>query len=185
MEFLIRLHLNRKRIMKIEINKPCHENWDAMTPNEKGAFCSLCKKNVVDFSQKTLSEIKDFFSEISSNEKVCGRFEETQLQALSFDHFFERFKSWKPVQRLALIVFFVFGFSLFGCAQSHPKTPEIVMGAVAYVPPADTTKKISKKDTVHAPIKGKVKVTPDRPKQKPNNRPPKIMGDVMVEDKRQ
>ena len=49
--------------MKIEINKPCHENWDAMTPNEKGAFCSLCKKNVVDFSQKTLSEIKDFFSE--------------------------------------------------------------------------------------------------------------------------
>ncbi|HRD37580.1 MAG TPA: hypothetical protein PLC65_03020 [Bacteroidia bacterium] len=51
--------------MKIEINKPCHENWDAMTPNEKGAFCLVCTKDVIDFSKQTLDEIKDFFLESS------------------------------------------------------------------------------------------------------------------------
>lgn len=187
MEYRFLLHLNRKsETMKIQINKPCHENWDAMTPNEKGAFCSLCKKNVVDFTQKTIGEIKDFFTETPQSEKVCGRFEETQLQALTFDHFFDQFKSWKLVKKAALIVFFIFGFSLFGCAQSRPEPkPDIVMGAVAYVPPKDTVKTVCKKDTVHYPIKGKVKITPDRPKPKKQQpRPPEIMGDVMVEDNR-
>ena len=60
--------------MKIVIDNPCHENWDAMTPNEKGAFCSACQKTVLDFSKKTVDEIKSFFVELPKTETVCGRF---------------------------------------------------------------------------------------------------------------
>ena len=49
--------------MKITINEPCHEKWDAMTPNTQGAFCKVCAKDVVDFSNKSLQQIKNFFSE--------------------------------------------------------------------------------------------------------------------------
>lgn len=175
--------------MKISINTPCHENWDAMTPNEKGAFCLSCQKNVVDFSKKTVSEIKDFFKTVPETESVCGRFEESQLDDVSFDHFHSGFKKWHYFQKAAVVIFFVFGFSLFGCAQNHPdRAPDIKMGAVAYVP-QDTIKPVCKKDTTkttHRPIKGKVKVTPEeRPKKKNPPPPQHLMGDVMIDDRKQ
>lgn len=63
--------------MKITIPKPCHENWDLMTPAEKGRFCSVCTKVVRDFTDCSDEEI---VSEISnSEEKICGNFRTTQL----------------------------------------------------------------------------------------------------------
>jgi hypothetical protein len=177
--------------MKLSINSPCHENWDGMTPNEKGAFCLSCQKNVVDFSKKTIEEIKDFFAHTSKTESVCGRFEEHQLTEMTFDHFFREFKSWKYFQKAAVVVFFVFGFALFGCSQSNGH--DIKMGKVAYIPP-DTMKTIKpkcNKDTIAKAvpqIKGRIKTTHDpeprntnRPK-KPKKDPPPIMGDIMIED---
>lgn len=142
--------------MKISINTPCHENWDTMLPDEKGAFCLSCQKSVVDFSDKSLNQIKDFFRKKKDPGSVCGRFEETQLTALSFDDFFSDFVNWKFIRKVALIVFFVFGLSLFSNAQTKPMprpkpkviAPEpMVMGAIAYVP-QDTVKKACVKDTV-------------------------------------
>ncbi|MGZ3882754.1 MAG: hypothetical protein ACXVPD_00895, partial [Bacteroidia bacterium] len=101
--------------MKISINTPCHENWDAMSPNEQGAFCLACQKNVIDFSRKTTHEIKSFFTMLPAAEKVCGRFEEKQLQALSFDDFFRQFRQWRFAYKAAVICFFVFGTTLFSC----------------------------------------------------------------------
>lgn len=115
--------------MKIAINNPCHENWDAMTPNEKGAFCLACQKTVVDFSEKTTEEIKSFFSSISKTEKVCGRFKEEQLTELTFDEFFSRFRSWLLPKKLAVVMLFVLGFSLVSCKSTKP---EPLMGKVAY-----------------------------------------------------
>ena len=80
-------------------------------------------------------------------------------------------------------MFFVFGLSLFGNAQSNPDN-HIKMGKVMYVPP-DTNKVIIKKDTTHykAPIKGKVKVA-ERPKKQKVKPERPLMGDVMIEDDR-
>ena len=104
--------------MKISINNPCHENWDAMTPNEKGAFCSVCRKTVIDFSVKTVEEIKNFFVELPQTEKVCGRFDKVQLDEINFDSFFKQFSKWSYSRKTAVIFFFIFGFGLFGHAQT-------------------------------------------------------------------
>jgi hypothetical protein len=133
--------------MKILIENPCHENWDAMSPNEKGSFCLSCQKNVIDFTKKSLTEIKDFFTGLASSEKVCGRFETKQLDALNFEDFFRQFKGWILLKKIALVFFFVFGLSLFGSAQHAPKEREIHMLGEIYIPSADTTKK-PKKDTL-------------------------------------
>ena len=171
--------------MKISINNPCHENWDAMTPNEKGAFCSSCQKTVVDFSKKTIEEIKNFFVDVPKTESVCGRFEEDQLTDMTFDHFHKHFTKWHYFQKAAVIMFFIFGFSLFGNAQIKQE-PRIKMGAVAYVRP-DTSRVNCQKDTtrVKHPIKGKVKVVPEKPKKQKLEPKHIIMGDVAIDETRQ
>ncbi|MBL7910888.1 MAG: hypothetical protein JNJ41_07535 [Bacteroidia bacterium] len=121
--------------MKITIKEPCHENWNNMAPNDKGAFCLSCKKNVVDFSKKTIDEVKTFFTELPITERVCGRFKEAQLNEMNFDHFLNEFMSWKLVQKAAIICFFVFGAALFsGCSNSN----DHVVGEMIVVP--DTLK---------------------------------------------
>jgi hypothetical protein len=175
--------------MKLSINNPCHENWDGMTPNEKGAFCLSCQKNVVDFSKKTIEEIKDFFSQTPKTGSVCGRFEEHQLTEMTFDHFFREFKGWKYFQKAAVVIFFVFGFALFGCAQSNGH--DIKMGKVAYIP-QDTVKPKCTKDTTNTKhTKGRIRSVHDprereqhRPKKQKKD-PPPIMGDIIIEDNNQ
>lgn len=62
--------------MKININKPCPENWDMMSLAEKGRFCDVCSKNVHDF---TMSSDEEMISEIFKNKNICGKFNEEQL----------------------------------------------------------------------------------------------------------
>lgn len=64
--------------MKIILPKPCHEDWETMTPQEKGRFCTVCSKTVRDFTNDPDNEILDYFSEHSS-QNICGNFYESQL----------------------------------------------------------------------------------------------------------
>lgn len=64
--------------MKVQINKPCAEDWAQMTPEVQGKFCSVCEKSVVDFSEMSDAEILHYFSKPKS-EKVCGRFSASQV----------------------------------------------------------------------------------------------------------
>ena len=61
----------------LSIPTPCHEDWDKMTPNERGRFCSNCQKTVVDFTKWTDAALYDFFTKHVGN--VCGRFADYQL----------------------------------------------------------------------------------------------------------
>ncbi|MEO8761732.1 MAG: hypothetical protein ABI388_09825 [Bacteroidia bacterium] len=176
--------------MNIQINEPCHEDWQAMTPNQQGAFCKVCHKDVVDFSQKSISQIKSFFAD-KTEEKICGRFEKKQLVYLSFDDFFASFKYWALSKKFAVIFFCTFGFMAFDAsAQSGTKVGKVaapiethtmgepavakpeqhLQGDVAYTP-NDTIKKIT------PPIMGKVKCT-NIPKDKKPKSEPKIMGAI-------
>ena len=67
----------RKQI-QLNIPNPCHENWDQMTPVDKGRFCGSCQKQVVDFTTMSDEQLILFFKkQILSSSKdgsVCGRF---------------------------------------------------------------------------------------------------------------
>ncbi|MBB6330770.1 TonB-dependent SusC/RagA subfamily outer membrane receptor [Chryseobacterium sediminis] len=63
--------------MKITIPKPCHENWNTMSPEEKGRFCTVCSKTVQDFRKASDDDIIDVFSKAS--EEICGNFNPSQL----------------------------------------------------------------------------------------------------------
>lgn len=111
--------------MKISINEPCHEDWNKMTPNEQGAFCMACQKTVVDFSSKTIDEIKTFFTLKPKEESVCGRFRDKQLHELSFDDFMNEFMSWKFLKRAAVLCFLVLGTTLFSsCSAGENKNAQ-------------------------------------------------------------
>lgn len=63
--------------IQINITKPCHENWNAMTPGEQGRFCAACAKTVIDFSGMSDQEVLSFFSTAGTD--ICGRLSADQL----------------------------------------------------------------------------------------------------------
>lgn len=62
--------------IKVTIPEPCHEDWNKMTPTQKGKFCGVCTKEVIDFSAKSDEEI---VKHAVTNNNLCGRFHPTQL----------------------------------------------------------------------------------------------------------
>jgi hypothetical protein len=65
-----------KKSIVISIPEPCHENWSEMTSTEKGKFCGVCTKEVIDFTQTSDEEI---VKKISNGVNLCGRFKKSQL----------------------------------------------------------------------------------------------------------
>ncbi len=65
-----------KKAIVINIPEPCHENWAEMNATEKGKFCGVCTKEVIDLSAKTDENLVKLFS---GNKNVCGRFKKSQL----------------------------------------------------------------------------------------------------------
>lgn len=177
--------------MKPIIHNPCNENWDAMDPTAKGAFCKVCSKEVIDFSKKTEGEIKSYLTENIQKGEICGRFSSTQVDTPSdLGTFWHQVTYWNRARQIMLAIALVFNGWLFG--QNNPKKDNVkppeyaypLMGAVAYPVPQDTVKTQKakgKKKTVknnpavkpdceHETIKmGKVMYVPDEDKKKKNN----------------
>jgi hypothetical protein len=72
--------------ISIRIAKPCHEDWETMTPVHQARpddtvgrdkFCGSCQKNVTDFSAMTDNEILKFISEHTGS--LCGQLRGSQL----------------------------------------------------------------------------------------------------------
>jgi TonB family protein len=64
--------------MKIEIKEPCSENWENMKIGLISRHCDSCKKDVMDFTQKSREEIIIFLLS-NPNESVCGRMNRSQF----------------------------------------------------------------------------------------------------------
>jgi len=64
---------------QLQIPEPCHEDWNKMTPVEKGRFCDSCQKSVVDFTGMSDMQLIAFFKK-PSTDSVCGRFFNDQLE---------------------------------------------------------------------------------------------------------
>tara|TARA_R110002072_G_scaffold117320_1_gene248335 strand:+ start:6782 stop:7735 length:954 start_codon:yes stop_codon:yes gene_type:complete len=110
---------------KITIPKPCHENWNAMTPKDKGKFCNSCSKTVVDFTKKSPSEIKEYLIEHKS-ERVCGHFYKEQLDSIVIEIPQITFHQQLSFQKIfVLALFFVMGTTLFSCQYKDGQKQKI------------------------------------------------------------
>lgn len=64
---------------QLQIPEPCHEDWNKMTPGDKGRFCDSCQKTVHDFTGMSDAQLIAFFKKPSTG-SVCGRFYNDQLE---------------------------------------------------------------------------------------------------------
>lgn len=62
--------------LKISIPHPCNQDWNQMTPNERGRFCNACQKDVTDFT--TLSD-REISAKLATTANICGRLRVSQL----------------------------------------------------------------------------------------------------------
>ena len=114
-----------KNYYSISIPKPCHEDWSAMTPKEKGRFCSSCSKTVVDFTKMRAYEIQDFISQ-NKNNRICGHFKQTQLDSINLhipSHVLSKQYNFNKLFLIALMI--VMGTSLFSCTNKSGNKQKI------------------------------------------------------------
>ena len=135
----------------VRVPEPCHEDWNSMQPDAKGKFCNSCSKSVVDFSNKTDTEIKDILLEYK-DQKVCGHFKKSQInRPLNITiNLKDLPKNITMTKAFAIALFLVFGTFLFSYTDEHgQKVNEIelvntdeknlVMGDINFVPPLEST----------------------------------------------
>jgi len=103
---------------KIQIPKPCFENWNHMKPSDSGRFCDSCSKNVVDFTAMKTNEIQEYF--IQNKGKTCGRFYSAQLDLTVVTITQQLIFKQMPFRKSFLLVLFItMGTTLFSCTDSN------------------------------------------------------------------
>ncbi|MEP6466056.1 MAG: carboxypeptidase-like regulatory domain-containing protein [Parafilimonas sp.] len=125
------------------IPKPCHADWNKMTPTQQGKFCGTCNKQVVDFSLMSDNQILNFLSNQSG--KLCGRFDAEQLQRPLVETKIKKKKSWWMALTLPLLFLF---------DRSNAQNRKVV---------GDTTYTVPSKQEIKQILIGKVAVP--RPQQ--------------------
>ncbi|WP_347923077.1 energy transducer TonB [Pontimicrobium sp. SW4] len=114
-----------KNYYSISIPKPCHEDWNTMTPKEKGRFCDSCSKTVIDFTNMRTHEIQDFIIK-NKNNRICGHFKQTQLDSINLripSHVLSKKHSFNKLFLIALMI--IMGTSLFSCTNKRGKKQKI------------------------------------------------------------
>lgn len=138
---------------KISIPKPCHEDWNNMTTNEKGRFCGSCAKTVVDFTQKSAKEVQDFFIK-NKGKRVCGHFRRKQLDSIVLQIPEATFTQKLSFQKLFILtLLLVMGTTLFSCKNEAGKPQRI--DKVELIDTIRTTDKVLERlkiDSVAKPI---------------------------------
>lgn len=133
---------------KIVIQNPCSEDWNKMTPTEKGAFCKKCNLEVIDFTSKTALEIKSILTD-RIGQKTCGHIGRKQLEFANSAFFNWENQAPKILKSKFLYAcFLAFGMTLFtGCdheqvvgeMETVDGGMEILTGDTIYSPEIDTT----------------------------------------------
>ncbi|GAA4057531.1 hypothetical protein [Flavobacterium chungnamense] len=101
---------------KITVPKPCHEDWNAMIPSDRGRFCKACTTQVVDFTNMSTDQIRDY---LSKNTNVCGRFKNEQLDSVIIQIPKSVIFSQVHFQKMFMLALLIsMGTSLFSCQNS-------------------------------------------------------------------
>ena len=114
-------------MFQIKIPNPCHENWEKMTPTQKGAFCKVCSKEVLDFTHSSQSKIKDSLLE---EKDPCVRILQSQMDDMNFQEWFRSLNLRKKIK-------YVFLFS-FIIAYQNLSAQDIVQPQIVLLDSTDT-----------------------------------------------
>jgi hypothetical protein len=110
-----------KTDFRLDIPTPCHQNWEAMTPQAEGRFCAACQRCVVDLTAKTRPEIYQLYQE--NQGELCGRVQASQLDRLARKPDPRKLLArayhagWTNLQRFAVALLIAFGFFQSADAQ--------------------------------------------------------------------
>ena len=171
--------------MKINIPNPCNENWNNMSPVEKGKHCDSCSKTVVDFSEMDEKGIQQYFiQKATTKESICGHFKAEQVivkrpwhhQILVNLHAYIDAKIQFSLGRKIALSTLSIGFMLTGC--NEPMTGEVIalantgdvnendsanhrlmLGAIQMIPDSIGTKQHTDSTKTGSTIKGNIKCT--------------------------
>ena len=134
----------------INIPEPCSENWNEMSPTEKGAFCQKCAIDVYDFTNKSGDEIRDILT-LNIGGRVCGKIEPKQLDELNDD-----FLAWKMNNKQSFnrawvfTLLVVFGMTLFSCEEDEvPVVQELQKTAQSFLSEIPENYETSKLETMN------------------------------------
>lgn len=56
------------KVSEIRIPEPCNEDWEGMSPEQRGRFCAACQKKVHDLSAMTEDDAKAL---LTTDEDIC------------------------------------------------------------------------------------------------------------------
>jgi len=84
----------------------CSENWDKMSPTEKGKFCEVCTKEVIDFTTLSKNEIIAVFRK-NNYQALCARAYSTQLSTIYLGDSLENMSMNLPFWQKFLLIFLV------------------------------------------------------------------------------
>ena len=114
----------------ISVPKPCHEDWNNMSPADQGRHCDVCAKTVTDFTAWQPQQIL-FYLQQHAAQKTCGRFLPAQLEepiptpedfVKKIGHF-----SMPYLKKAAAILLFSFSAFMVSCTDA-------VLGKIAKAP---------------------------------------------------
>jgi hypothetical protein len=178
--------------LQISIPTPCHEDWNEMTPADKGRHCSHCSKTVVDFTHSNPQEILFYLNQHAS-EKLCGRFNPEQIEEPipTPEDFVKQISYFRmPLLRKTAAIF-LFTFAVMAVSCNDHLTGKVVKNDPVQVDSSGIRKDSSQSriDTVFTgePTMGLV-APPPAPPAKPKpvkvvctpQPPPQIMGDMIM-----
>ena len=106
--------------------KPCSEDWNKMTPTEKGAYCGKCALEVIDFTHKTPEEIRETLY-ANVGKRTCGHIGKMQLETVNSDyHVWENQSVVVFKSKFLYACLMLFGMTLFtGCDFMDWSTPDV------------------------------------------------------------
>jgi hypothetical protein len=110
----------------------CAENWDKMNPTEKGRFCEVCTKEVIDFTKLSKNEIIAVFKK-NNYQALCARAYSSQLSTIYLEDSLENVIWNLPFwQKFLLVLLVCFGPEflnvnlVFGQDSTLVQTEEVV-----------------------------------------------------------
>ncbi|MCB0428962.1 MAG: hypothetical protein KDD54_02530 [Flavobacteriales bacterium] len=90
----------------------CNEDWEKMTPSERGRICAACQREVIDFTHLSKKEFKEALK--MEKQPFCGQYREDQL----YGGWAPELKVPKGLQRFALLSSLLLFFKTAGAGAS-------------------------------------------------------------------